>query len=147
MSPNLPAAQKIARELIDSEEIAGDEVLACATAASRAADKLHATLSRWIGRDGCHALFLRAQAQAAIQHPSLQVLQLRVREEPYVSSVQDSIQGFGDPATAAAIEAMLAATISLLCRLIGDDMAKNLIERSIPQYEREKNGSDRRLEA
>ncbi len=147
MSPTLPASQKLARELIDSEQVAGDEVLARATVASHAADKLHAALSRWIGRDGCHALFQRAQTQVADQHPALEEMQLRVREEPYVSSVKESIESFGDSATATAIEAMLAATISLLGRLIGDDMANNLIERSIPQYEREKNGSDRRREA
>lgn len=147
MSPNLPASPKIAREPIDSEQVAGDEVLARATAASHAADELHSALSRWIGRDGCHALFLRARAQAADEHPALEVMQLRVRDETYVWNVKESVEGFGDAATAAAIEAMLAATISLLGRLIGDDMANNLIERSIPQYEREKSGSDRRREA
>ncbi|MBA3655972.1 MAG: hypothetical protein H0W69_01315 [Gemmatimonadaceae bacterium] len=145
MSPDLPASEKTARELIDSEQVAGDGDLARATAACNAAEKLYAALSRWIGRDGCHALFVRAQTQAADQHPALEVLQLRVREEPYVSCVEESIKGFGDSATAAAIEAMLAATISLLGRLVGDDMASNLIERSIPHDEREKNGSDRRL--
>ncbi len=146
MLPNLPASQKIARELIDNEQIVGDEPLALATAASHAAETLHGALSRWIGRDGCHALFLRAQAQAADQHPALKVMQLRLREEPYASCIKESIEEFGDAATAAAIEAMLAATISLLGRLVGDDMANNLIERSIPHYEREKNGSDRRRE-
>ena len=38
---------------------------------------------------------------------------------------------FGDPATDEALESMLARLVELLGRLIGDDMAMKLIERSL----------------
>jgi hypothetical protein len=38
---------------------------------------------------------------------------------------------FGDPTTTEALESMLARLVELLGRLIGDDMAMRLIERSL----------------
>lgn len=145
---NLPTAEQIATTLVDSAQFADDEDTSRAAGASRAAEELHRALSRWIGRDGCDALFVRALSQAVRSHPPLRTIQLHAGAEPYLEKVSESIAEFGEPATAAAIEQMLAATISLLSRLVGDDMARNLIERSLPEYERDKGGShDRRMEA
>jgi hypothetical protein len=53
----------------------------------------------------------------------------------------------GDPATAEGLEAMLVHLIELLGRLIGDDMAMKLIERTLAASGRGDPTSDRREEA
>jgi hypothetical protein len=89
-------------------------------------------LSRWVGPDGCHALFTRALAEARSRHPALAQIHLRVRSDPYVDGVAETTAAHGEPAAAEALEAMLAFLIELLGRLIGEDMAMKLIQRSVP---------------
>jgi hypothetical protein len=102
-----------------------------ARAAAASCDHLYRELSRWVGPDGCHALFTRALAQARAEHPALAQIHLKPRSEPYIDGVAESIMAHGDPATAEALESMLARLVELLGRLIGDDMAMKLIERSL----------------
>jgi hypothetical protein len=58
-------------------------------------------------------------------------IQLRARTEPYIEGVAEGIMAHGDAATAEALESMLVRLAELLGRLIGDDMAMKLIERSL----------------
>ena len=130
-----PAAREIARRLISSRrsERKGGDTVARTTAA--ACDTLYRELSRWVGSDGCHALFTRALAETRTDCPALAQIQLRARSEPYIDGVAETIMAHGDPATAEALESMLARLIELLGRLIGDDMAMKLIERSLAASE------------
>jgi hypothetical protein len=142
------AARAIAHRLIASSRSHGDGGDSSARAAAAACDRLYRELSRWVGRDGCHALFFRALAQARIDHPALGKIQLRARAEPYIDGVAGTIIAQGDPATAQALEAMLVSLVELLGRLIGDDMAMKLIERSLGASEgRGSNSESRREEA
>lgn len=72
----------------------------------------------------------------------LATIHLRVRSEPYVQGVAEATMAHGDAAAAAALEAMLAFLIELLARLIGDDMAMKLIERSLVESSQGKEASD-----
>jgi len=56
---------------------------------------------------------------------------LHARSDPYIEGVAESIMAAGDAPTGAALESMLAGLIDLLRRLIGNDMATKLIERSL----------------
>jgi hypothetical protein len=87
-------------------------------------------LSRWVGPDGCHALFTRALAEARREHPSLDEIRLRVGSQPYIGGVAETVAAYGDATTAKSLESMLVHLVELLGRLIGDDMATKLIERS-----------------
>jgi hypothetical protein len=131
-----PPAREIAGRLISSRrsERKGGETAARAAAA--ACDNLYRELSRWVGSDGCHALFTRALADTRIEYPALAQIQLRARSEPYIDGVAETIMAHGDPATAEALESMLVRLVELLGRLIGDDMAVKLIERSLASSER-----------
>jgi hypothetical protein len=124
-------SRQIARRLVDSRrsEQPGGDTAARATAA--ACDDLYRELSRWVGPDGCHALFTRALAQARTEYPMLGQIQLRARSEPYVDGVAATIMANGDAVTAEALQSMLVRLVELLGRLIGDDMATKLIERSL----------------
>jgi hypothetical protein len=101
-----------------------------ARATAAACDSLYRELSRWVGPDGCHALFTRALAETRPQYQALEKIQLRPRSEPYIEGIADSIMASGDPETAKALESMLMRLVELLGRLIGDDMAGKLIDRT-----------------
>ena len=139
-------SRQIGRRLINrrrSEQAGGDTA---ARAAAAACDDLYRELSRWVGPDGCHALFTRALAQARTEYPALGQIQLRARAEPYIDGVAATIMAQGDAATADALESMLVRVVELLGRLIGDDMAMKLIEQSLAASERRDPTSDDRWE-
>lgn len=148
LSQSQQAAEQIARRLISTPrpERPGDD--SPARIAAAACDYLYRALSRWVGPDGCHALYARALAQAANEYPALEKIQLRPRSEPYIDGVAQTIMEHGDGATTKAFESMLVRLIELLSRLIGDDMAMKLIEQSWAAPERgDANSDDRREEA
>lgn len=126
-----PPAQQIAGRLIRSRRTESAGPGSSARAAAASCDQLYQELSRWVGPDGCHALFTRALAQARDEHPALVQIHLHPRSEPYIDGVAETIMAFGDIATTEALESMLARLVELLGRLIGDDMAMKLIERSL----------------
>jgi hypothetical protein len=129
-------AREIVRRLIDSQ---GSEPTEGATSARAAAgDHLYRELSRWVGPDGCHALFTRALTETRKEFASLGQIQLRAGSDPYIGGVAETVAAYGDTATAKALESMLVQLVELLGRLIGDDMATKLIERSAFAYERAK---------
>jgi hypothetical protein len=144
---NLPPAGELARRLIDGsgEGAPGPD---SARSAAIAFDNLYQSLSRWVGFDGCHALFTRAHANAKAKHPLLANIQLRARSTPYLEGVTETVDRHGAEETVAALESMLVVLIELLGRLIGDDMATKLIERDLAESGAgEGNGESRTAEA
>jgi hypothetical protein len=140
------AARQTARRLISARRPGHGGRDSAARTAAAACDALYRELSRWVGPDGCHALFTRALAQARTEHPALGQVQLHARAEPYIDGVAEAIIAHGDPATAEALESMLVHLVELLGRLIGDDMAMKLIERSLAASDRGDPSSDGRRE-
>lgn len=142
-----PPARQIARGMIDKHRSERADGHTAARAAAAACDNLYRELSRWVGSDGCHALFTRALAETRTEYPAaLGQLQLRARSEPYIDGVAETIMAHGDPVTAEALESMLIRMVELLGRLIGDDMAMKLIERSPASSEHGDGPSDDRRE-
>jgi hypothetical protein len=121
-------ARTIVRRLVDSRSAEGPDRETSTRAA--AGDHLHRELSRWVGTDGCHALFTRALAEARTDYPLLGKIELRAGSDPYIGCVPETVAVYGDAGTAKALESMLIHLVELLGRLIGDDMATKLIERS-----------------
>jgi hypothetical protein len=122
---------QIARRLISSRRPEHSSAETPARTAAAACDQLYRELSRWVGPDGCHALFTRALSEARTEHSALEGIQLRARSDPYVDGVAETIMAHGDPATAEGLESMLVRLVELLARLIGEDMAMLLMERSL----------------
>jgi hypothetical protein len=142
------SARHIARRLIKNRQSERKESEGRARAAAAACDDLYRELSRWVGLEGCHALFTRALAEARTESAALDQIHLRPRTEPYIGGVAESITSRGDAATADAFEAMLVHLVELLGRLIGDDMATKLIDRSMAAPGRgDATSDDRREEA
>jgi hypothetical protein len=124
-------ARAIVRRLIDSRHSKRNGDGSGARVSAGACDHLYRELSRWVGPDGCHALFTRALAQARTEYPALEQIQLHARSEPYIDGVAGTIMAHGDAAIADALEAVLVRLVELLGRLIGDEMAMKLIEQSL----------------
>jgi hypothetical protein len=131
--PGEPLARKITQQLINGRQSQAD-----GNAAARAAacDRLYRNLSRWVGLDGCHALFTRALAESLTEYPLLAQVRLHPRSEPYVDGVTETARSHGDAVTAEALESIIVHVVELLRRLVGDDMATKLIERSLTASER-----------
>ena len=119
-----------ARSLIDSPAVEQATSPSPANRAANACNHLYSALSRWVGRDGCHALFVRALAEVRLEHPPLEEIALRPGADPYVEGVGPVIITYGDDAAAKGLETMLIALFELLARLIGDDMATKLIDQA-----------------
>jgi hypothetical protein len=148
LSPDKEPARHIARRLTTSRQLERKGGDSSARAAAAACDDLYRDLSRWVGPDGCHALFARALAQTRVDYATLDQIKLRPRSEPYLDGVAETIMSRGDAATAEALESLLVHLIELLGRLVGDDMAMKLIERSMAAAERgDATPDDRREEA
>ncbi len=137
-------ARELAKRLVDRETNTADAKTTRASAAALAGEGLYRALSRWIGSDGCHALFTRARAQEQPGNRALESLQLSPRHDPYIIGVAESIGEYGDDATADAIESMIVGMIELLGRLIGVDMATSLIERSLSEFPQDNSGPEKR---
>lgn len=128
MTNGAQSPHTLARLVIDagrSHPTGGD---GASGAAAAACNYLYNELSRWIGPDGCHALFTRALAEARKESPPLQSVQLSARVVPYMQGIDTAVVAHGDAETAAGLEVLLIRLLELLGRLIGDDMAMKLIE-------------------
>jgi hypothetical protein len=146
LSRDQPPARQIAQRLINGHRSGRTGGQTAARAAAAACDRLYRELSRWVGPDGCHALFTRAVAQARAEYPPLEQIQLRIQSEPYIDGVAESIMAHGDAATAEALESMLVRLVELLGRLIGAGLAMKLVEQGLPASERGGSTSDGRRE-
>jgi len=129
-APDVGSGNALAQRLIDRAR-AGSGTQESANAAAAAVERLYLDLSRWVGLDGCHALFMRALATSREEHQSLAGITLQVRSTQYLNGVAEAVEKEGSAKTAAALEAMLVTLIELLGRLIGIDMAASLIERGL----------------
>ncbi|HVD60414.1 MAG TPA: hypothetical protein VNC11_06040 [Gemmatimonadaceae bacterium] len=128
---DVPPALALARRLVERSSGGKATRVVKADDVAAALERLYLDLSRWVGLDGCHALFTRALADAREKQQSLEEITLHARSTPYLQGVTAAVEKEGSAKTAAALEAMLVVLIELLGRLIGIDMAANLIERGL----------------
>jgi hypothetical protein len=130
MKAETPTLRELARRLVAPQTSTGGAADLSSAAANRMCEQLYRDLSRWIGADGCHALFARALARTQASHPAMRDIRLGGQSDSCLEGVAESVQVHGASAVAEALEEMLVALIELLGRLIGDDMASQLIELS-----------------
>ena len=98
-------------------------------ALQRACSHVSENLRDAMGDAGWTALLSRALVQAEGDHPALKSLR-RVGEGCFhLDGVVESVEIHGIAAVTTAVEALLAALVDVLTRLIGEDMAVKLIDR------------------
>jgi ribosomal protein S12 methylthiotransferase accessory factor YcaO len=131
------AARELARQLLAREAAAPDPHGSDTTAAAdRVCRRVSDELARWIGHDGCRALFARSLATAQAEgHPVLDAVRTSARSVYCLDGLTASAARYGAAAANDGAAAILSALIELLGRLIGDDMALHLVEQSTPAAE------------
>jgi hypothetical protein len=82
-----------------------------------------------MGVDGTNALLVRALARTEADHPALKSISRLSGNSILLDGVVASVEAHGVAAVSAAIEALLAALIVALGRLIGEDMAIRLMDQ------------------
>jgi hypothetical protein len=81
-----------------------------------------------IGDAGCQALLARALAQLEGAHPALTSMRRINDGLIYPEGVAESVEKHGAAAVIAAVEAFIAVLVDVLARLIGEDMAMQVID-------------------
>jgi hypothetical protein len=92
-----------------------------------------ARLRESMGDDGCRALVGRASSRAELAHPAVAILRGDDERSVSIDSVRAMIEAHGGAATTAAVEHVLAELTDILARLIGDDMALQIVDPDLTQ--------------
>ena len=131
--PASAAARELALRLL-AREGSGPPRSDSADAPDRVCAGVCDELSRWIGRDGCRALFARAlaTAQAGGNHPALDLVRVSTGSVSCLEGLAEGAARCGSDAATAGATAILSELIELLSHLIGEDMALSLLAHSAP---------------
>ena len=98
-----------------------------AVAADRICRCLRIGLGRWIGDDGYRALLRRAIQQERVAHPVVSELPWQEGTPGLAAAVVGSR---GSAAVTAGVLALLSTLIGLLARVVGEEMAIQLVEQT-----------------
>ena len=125
-----PRLLQIARGLVAREVVQGKEGKPdnAAAALQRACSGVSRNLRDSLGEDGWTALLARALARTETDYPALKNIR-RLEGGLDLDAVIAGIETHGLANVTAAIEALFAALIDILGRLIGEDMAIRLIDQ------------------
>lgn len=105
-------------------------------------ERVHRELSRALGSHGSEALFARALSQSQLAHPSLCGVRLGRQAKPDSEGLGAMVSVHGEASVIAALDALLETWLTLLGRLIGDDMAARLVNHTAAAGT-DDNGEDR----
>ena len=128
--PPSDTAQGVARRLFS--HFAGGESsdVALGLAAEALTTRVAGGLSRWFGPYGSLALVSRALVRVQPDHPSLAGLEVRSSPVPAINGWSESVAAHGGKAASEGAVAFMAALIEVIGRLIGDDLAVTVLEKS-----------------
>jgi hypothetical protein len=127
-----PSSLRIARRVLDRTAAPAADDVPAAAAMQRALTRVSDNLRASMGKEGCGALLARALSRAEAKHPALKDVCRLTGGEVHLDGVAAAIDVHGTAAVAAAIEALLAALLEVLIRLIGEDMAIRVIDYEAP---------------
>jgi len=130
--PHAPTGTEMARRLLARETSAASEPAMVAAALQRACERVSANLRDSVGDDGRDALIGRAFARTESAHPALKDIRKLNHGAIHLDNVVASVEAHGVAAVTAGIEALLAALLDVLARLIGEDMAMRLLDHDLP---------------
>ena len=98
-----------------------------AAAAGHTLAQLEAGLSRWIGAEGYRALMRRALDEERPAHSALAELHCDGADGP---AIEAAVRALGVPRVRDGLVALLGSLIELLGRVIGEEMATQLVEQA-----------------
>lgn len=123
------ASSEIARQVLarDPPTVGDGAPEPAGQALQRSWTRVTDTLRDSMGDAGCAALLARALAHTEAAHPVLKDLRRSETDDVRLDGIAASVDAHGIEAVTAAVEALLAAVLDILTRLIGEDMATRLI--------------------
>jgi hypothetical protein len=123
-----PAATEVARR--HWARAAGDTSTPeeVAAAAERTCTQLQAGLARWVGTEGYRALIDRALLLARAEHPALGSLSCHGGDEPVTTA---AVRAHSAAEVATGMVALVATLIDLLSRIVGEEMALELVNQAV----------------
>jgi hypothetical protein len=123
-----PAATEVARR--HWARAAGDTSTPeeVAAAAERTCTQLQAGLARWVGTMGYRALIDRALLLARAEHPALGSLSCHGGDEPVTTA---AVRAHSAAEVATGMVALVATLIDLLSRIVGEEMALELVNQAV----------------
>ena len=128
MMQGSPSATEVARR--HWARAAGDTntLEEVAAAAERTCTQLQAGLARWVGTEGYRALIDRALLLARAEHPALGSLSCHGGDEPVTTA---AVRAHSAAEVTAGIVALVATLIDLLSRIVGEEMAVELVNQAV----------------
>ena len=123
-----PAATEVARR--HWARAAGDTntLQEVAAAATRTCTQLQAGLARWVGAMGYRALIDRALLLARAEHPALGSLSCHGGDQPLTTA---AVRAHSAAEVTAGIVALVVTLIDLLSRIVGEEMAVQLVNQAM----------------
>jgi len=129
-TPESAAARRLARQLLEREATATNEPADLAAAMQRAYTRISDNLRRSVGEDGYTALLTRALARTQSGDPVLRDIR---RNQATGIHVDVAVDAHGPAAVRVALESLVAALVDILSDLIGEDMARSLLDHDAPR--------------
>ena len=123
-----PAATEVARH--HWARAAGDTntLEEVAATAERTCTQLQAGLARWVGTEGYRALIDRALLLARAEHPVLGGLSCHGGDQPATTA---AVRAHSAAEVATGMVALVATLIDLLSRIVGEEMAVELVNQAV----------------
>lgn len=127
MTPKSPAATEVARRVwaSDAADVSAPEE--ATAAADRVCAQLRTGLARWVGSDGYRVLLDRALERVRVEHPALNNVSCVGGNEPEMVA---AVQAHGAAGVAAGIMTLVVTMIELLGRIVGEEMAAELVKQA-----------------
>jgi hypothetical protein len=104
-----------------------------AAALQRAVMRVAANLRDSVGDDGRDALLGRAFARTESDYPALKDIRKPHNGAIHLDGIVASVEAHGVAPVTAAVEALLAALVGVLARLIGENMAMRLLDHDLSE--------------
>lgn len=121
------AATLVAQNLWEREQIDHGSPEAVASLVERVSGYLKVGISRWIGAEGYRILLDRALLETRMRHPVL--AELRCNGDNDVGTIE-AARVYGTPQVEEAFVALVGLMVDRLGRVLGDEMARRLVEQS-----------------
>jgi hypothetical protein len=134
IGPREMASRLLARE---APAIESGEPEIVGAALQRACRRAIDTLRDSMGEEGCDALLARAFARAEPAHPALKDIRPVNGVGLRLDGIVATSTTRGPAEVNAAVEALLAALVDVLARLIGEEMAIQLMDHDGPSLHRD----------
>lgn len=126
----------LAREAT-ADEKAGAAPAQSVAAAERVLQRLQRQLVMWFGSEGADALLARALDGARASHPILAMVQRDTLVGARLTGMAEAAAAVDPGALADACVALISAVLTLVGRLVGNDLAAHLVEHEWPDVPRD----------